>query len=713
MKKIISSVLLSLSIIASGQNYFRETGNTLRLDNGMVTRVIKIENDSVISMEFKLNESGSQFIDRSEDFSLLVNDKKLNGYSGWNLEKVEKIKDENEASGAKITITGKNEKEPIKLEISYLLYPELPIIRKRIKIYNTGTRDMKVEALDVESLVTKLDYIHTVVHHNYARMEHLGKFVGNWDDPLVVVHDMRNRMGLALGNESIGVLKRTAFHTTHRNIEIGLTHPGQDFPFRKWIKPGQSWESPATFICLYDNRDDAFQVVNNEVNRFIVKHMKPRILELEEKPVFIYNSWYPFRTFVNDTLIDEVAEAAAECGIEEFIIDDGWQVNYQRKTSEKGWGGNYGDWLVDENKFRGGLKPTFDHMKELGMKPGLWISIGSATGDAKVFTEHPEWFVEDQEGKPGNIHFETEEEGFYSASFGTDWYDYIKETILRLVKEYGLMYAKLDLAVVASPYVNNPEISGSWATDHPFHKDHEESFIVIYERVMQLFDELHEEAPDLFIDCTFETAGKLQMMDYAIAEHAEGNWLSNFEEPAPLGPLRIRQMAWWRSPVLPASSLVIGNQAMNDPGFEFSLKSLIGTLPIVLGDPRELSDEKKARIREWAEWMRGMQEKYDYMTYRKDLPGFGEPAEGHWDGWQRINFDTREGGIIGVFRQGALEDSRQVFVEDLWPDEYYSVKLAPEGTEILQAKGRQLMEEGFLVAIKAKYDGTIYEIRKL
>jgi len=30
--------------------------------------------------------------------------------------------------------------------------------------------------------------------------------------------------------------------------------------------------------------------------------------------------------------------------------------------------------------------------------------------------------------------------------------------------------------------------------------------------------------------------------------------------------IRIRQMAWWRTPVLPAGSMVIGNQPMDDPG---------------------------------------------------------------------------------------------------------------------------------------------------
>ena len=114
-------------------------------------------------------------------------------------------------------------------------------------------------------------------------------------------------------------------------------------------------------------------------------------------------------------------------------------------------------------------------------------------------------------------------------------------------------------------------------------------------------------------------------------------------------------MAWWRSPAVPASSLVIGNTPMDDPGFEFALKSLIGTLPIVLGDPRKIPPEERERINDWSLWMQKMQERYDYMSYRRDLPGFGEPREGSWDGWMRINNDTHDGGIVGVFRQGALD----------------------------------------------------------
>ena len=65
-------------------------------------------------------------------------------------------------------------------------------------------------------------------------------------------------------------------------------------------------------------------------------------------------------------------------------------------------------------------KPTFDYIRSLGMKPGLWISIGAATRDAKVFREHPEWFVENRNNKPGNLHFVADSSDFYTSCFGTD-----------------------------------------------------------------------------------------------------------------------------------------------------------------------------------------------------------------------------------------------------------------------------------------------------
>jgi alpha-galactosidase len=707
MKQLAGLIMLICSVNLQSQDYFRKDAGNIVLDNGTFTRTINVSGNKISSTGLHLAGEKENFLSSGKEFSFRLDGKVLDGRNGWELLSAVRIADGNKGNGVRILL--RNESAPLEIGVNYILYPGLPLVRKWIDFHNTGNQDLMLEDLNIEDLETRIGYIHSVVLHNYARMKNIGAFEGTWDDPLVVIHDTNRRRGIAIGNETPGVLKRTAYHTAGNNVEVGLTGSDQGIAFRKWLHPSEKWESPKVFTCLYSGTDNGNSVINGDISEFIYKYLDVRIISSREKPVFVYNTWNPFRTFVSDTLVRDVARAAADCGIQEFIIDDGWQINDSGITSEKAWGNNYGDWNVDLKKFPGGLKPTFDYIKSLGMKPGLWISIGSATPDAGVYRNHPEWFVKDADGKPGNLH-EKGNPNFITSCLGTEWTTYIKKKILDLVRNYGLAYAKLDFSVVTSAYVIDENISGCYSTDHPFHKDHRESFIVIYERLLKLFDELHQEAPDLFIDCTFETAGKLQLMDYAIAQHAEGNWLSNVEDPFPTGALRVRHLAWWRSPALPSSSLVIGNLQMNGENFEFGLKSLIGTLPIVLGDPRKLSAEQRARVKQWSLWMQAMQKKHDYMSFRKDLQGFGEPGEGKWDGWQRLNFETASGGIVGVFRQDAAEISRTVVLSDLNPSMEYSVRLAPSGKEILRATGQSLMEDGFIVNIQNRIDGNIYEV---
>jgi alpha-galactosidase len=697
------------------QDFARWDNHTLTLDNGSILRILNLDEKEkgITSQSLKLKGNPREFLNPgSEEFVFVVNDKKISGTDHWKLTGIEQVTGEYQGNGAVVTL---EMKEPgIRIGISYLLYPDLPVIRKHIFVQNIGNKELKLESPDLERLRFRGSNTGTEcwVLHDYARQKSLGKFIGNWFDPLVVVHHVTGSHGIFLGNEAPGVMKRTAVFERPDELSIGLTHRDQSFGFRKWLKPGETWESPWVFSGAYANTADPYQIINGQVNDFVRKHMGIRLNEIPEKPTFVYNTWKPFRTKVNAALIREVAKAAADCGIQEFIIDDGWQINAGNKSSEALWGQNYGDWEIDTVKFPGGLKSTFDYIKSLGMKPGLWISIGAATSDAKVFKEHPEWFIKNYQQRLGNVHLTNQESPFHTSCYGTDWFDYIKERVLKLVKEHGLAYAKLDFSVVTSAYIVNDSLAGCYATDHPYHKDREESFLVIYNRVLELFDELHQEAPELFIDCTFETAGKLQLMDYAIARHAEGNWLSNFEEPSPVGSLRVRQMGWWRSPVVPASSLVIGNQQMDDPDFMLSLKSLAGTLPIVLGDPRKLTIAQRTEIRFYADWLKTMQERHNFMVYRQDLPGFGEPAEGHWDGFQRINTDSKSGGIVGVFRHGAAEKERTVTVAGLDPLATYLVLKAPDGKKVARMTGKKLEEEGFEVEFDKKYDGALFEIRK-
>ena len=168
-------------------------------------------------------------------------------------------------------------------------------------------------------------------------------------------------------------------------------------------------------------------------------------------------------------------------------------------------------------------------------------------------------------------------------------------------------------------------------------------------------------------------------------------------------------MAWWRSPAIPATALVIGNPEMQNSGWEMHIKSIAGALPTMLGDPRKLSDSDLIKYRSYANWLQSMQTKYDIMSFRQDLPGLGEPQEGMWDGFQRLNTETRNGGIIAVFRHGAVESKKTVTINYLDPLKNYQVKTM-DGKVVAGLNGKDLKTKGVEIEIAELYGGNLFEV---
>jgi alpha-galactosidase len=702
MKKTILLFLLILTaveIYGVINPFAKWTKTELVLCNGVVRRIIKLPSDGgrFLTVSYHpVNGDYNSLSDTCTDFQFEVNDMIYSGRGLWQLINIQVITDDNEGSGAAVKIISQDKK--VELTLKYLMYPNSPAIRKSLVVKNLSGKTVRLESVDIEKLEVPAYYpvTYSWIYHDYGRRRYIGPYDGGKQDALIIVHDMNREQGIVLGNEATGVMKHTSVFYEAQDICLGLTHKNSLFPFRKWINNGESFETPQVFTMVYNHQKTPDPILNIAVPDYVRKFMGIRLSELKEKPTFVYNTWEPFYKKINEKLVMELAKAAANAGMKEFVIDDGWQDSY-------------GDWGIDMKKFPNGLKPVFDYIKSLGMKPGLWVSIGSASPESKVYKAHPEWFVLDKDGRPTSLHAPDDKEKF-TACFGTGWYDYIKGILLKLSVDYGLEYFKLDFAVVTSAYTYDHTQSGCYSKNHPGHKDHNESLFTNYEHLWQLFDELHAAKPELFIDCTFETMGGTQLIDYALLKHAEGDWLSNFEGSAgEKTDIRIRNMAWWRSPAIPATSLVIGNPQMQDADWETHIKSIAGALPIMLGDPRKLTETELKKYRSYADWLQQMESKYGIMSYRQDLAGFGEPMDGMWDGFQRINTETMKGGIIGIFRHGSVETGRIVTVNYLDPLRIYEVK-ATDGKVIETFSGKELQEKGFAVNLEGLYSGDLFEI---
>lgn len=686
----------------------RQTGDMLVLSNGIATRTIRLPsatNPTIGTTDFRTaavpsryftGENG-RFAAEADEFGVLADGIAYTGRTGWTLRRVDDAADPLQGRGVDVVLVSTDGR--VEVTLRYLMYPGLPVVRKTLSVRNLGRAAMKLENIDVECFNFEFYWPGTMswVYSDYGRRKSLVPFTGGRQDALVALHNPDWGEGVVLGNEAAGVNKYTAAFADGRTFRSGLARRDAGLPFRRWIEPGAQFTAPRTFAIVYAGSPRFEDVLNTVVPDFVRRHMGIRLSRLKTKPSFVYNTWEPFQKKIDADLVKSLATAAAAAGVKEFVIDDGWQDIY-------------GDWNIDRTKFPDGLKPVMDHIKALGMKPGIWISIGAADPKSAIYRAHPEWFAHNAEGRPYAM--QGDENEYLTACFSTGWRDYIKGVLLRLIADHGLEYLKLDFAVVSSPYQYDTRKAGCYATGHPGHRDHAESLSVNFDAMWRVFDEIHAEHPDLFIDCTFEAMGGLQLIDYAMLQHAEGNWLSNYNEPDAQNDLRVRNMAWWRSPAMPATALVIGNSKLNDAGVERHLMSLAGALPIVLGDPRAMRPAALARCRAYADWIAAMATRHDILAFRQDLPGFGEPQEGSWDGFQRINTETRSGGIVGVFRHGAVEAQRTVTVAGLDPRRRYRVATRDGGT-VVQATGTLLATAGFECRLTDRYDGRLFEVRAI
>jgi alpha-galactosidase len=149
---------------------------------------------------------------------------------------------------------------------------------------------------------------------------------------------------------------------------------------------------------------------------------------------------------------------------------------------------------------------------------------------------------------------------------------------------------------------------------------------------------------------------------------------------------------------------------MQDSAWDMHIKSSPGALPIMLGDPRQLSSRDFIKYRHYADCLQRMQHQYDIMSYRQDIKNLGEPREGMWDGFQRINTETQSGGIIGIFRHGSVEKKRIIAIQFLDPVKIYEVR-SIDGDLVATGTGFNLKTEGFTVELNSRYDGKLFEVK--
>lgn len=205
------------------------------------------------------------------------------------------------------------------------------------------------------------------------------------------------------------------------------------------LKPGAAYTTPALFAAYSDRGLDGISEAFYSWFRSRPHHVLPATGGGKARPV-VLNTWEAVYFDHNlDTLI-ELAESAAELGVERFVLDDGWFRG--RRDDHAG----LGDWYVDETLWPEGLTPLIDAVESHAMEFGLWVEPEMINLDSDIARAHPEWIVgpatrSHKEG--GRLPLEWRNQHVIDL-VNPDAWQYIFDRIDTLLSENRISYLKWD-----------------------------------------------------------------------------------------------------------------------------------------------------------------------------------------------------------------------------------------------------------------------------
>jgi alpha-galactosidase len=176
------------------------------------------------------------------------------------------------------------------------------------------------------------------------------------------------------GNWKI-LAESTGFSSTR--ISIGVN----DWDFNWNLTPGSTFVTPTSIAGFSAN---GFGGASRRLHDYIRDQVLPHGRTIHK---VLYNSWEATTFNVDVESQAQLAELAAEMGIELFVMDDGW---FQGRNSDDA---GLGDWWPDPKKFPNGLNPLIERVNALGMEFGLWVEPEMVNPESELYRAHPDWVI--------------------------------------------------------------------------------------------------------------------------------------------------------------------------------------------------------------------------------------------------------------------------------------------------------------------------------
>ena len=359
-----------------GSGDYRESALDIRYDNGTRTLGLRYEGYEIIKGKYSIPGLPAMYADENEAETLVI--------------------------------TLRDDVQDVRVKLYYGVVEDLDVITRSVSVENHGKAPVQLErvmSLCLDQPYGDWDWMtfygkhemerqlsRTPIHHGVQSVGSLRGASSHQYNPFVMLADKNATetsgecygFSLLYSGNFLAAAEKDQFDQTR--LIMGI-HPGN---FEFLLREGEIFHAPEVMMVY---SAEGFEKMSNCYHKAVREHVCRGRFKLERRPVLINNWEGTYFDFTGEKLL-EMAKEAASCGVELFVMDDGWFGKRNSDTS------GLGDWFVNENKLKGGLSMLADKINDLGMKLGIWFEPEMVSEDSHLYRAHPDWAIAIPDRKP-------------------------------------------------------------------------------------------------------------------------------------------------------------------------------------------------------------------------------------------------------------------------------------------------------------------------
>lgn len=565
---------------------------------------------------------------------------------------------ENEAETLDITLYDRI--TDLKVHLLYGVFYDLDVITRAVRIENKGKDTVTIQrAMSMEMDYTNkhMDLIHFYgrhtmerlterlpLHHGVQSVESKRGMSSHQHNPFVILCDKMTSekhgdcFGFALAYSGNYRCEIEVDQMEQTRLVMGI-HP-YHFSFR--LNTGDVFETPEVIMAYSDSGLGRLSRIYHDAYRSNLIRSK---YVTSPRPILV-NNWEATYFDFNEEKLFNIAKAAKDIGLDMFVMDDGWFG--KRDADDSG----LGDWVVNEEKIKGGLPKLVEKINAIGMKFGIWIEPEMISEDSDLYREHPDWVLK----IPQRSLMRSRHQLNLDIT-RKEVRDHVMKQIFRVLDSCKVDYVKWDM---------NRSVGNVYSSALPSERQGE-----VYHRYMLGVYEMMEQLVSRYPNLLFENCcGGGGRFDAGMLYYSPQIWCSDNTDA--IDRLKIQYGTSFGYPISTMGahvSVCPNHQTGRTTPFETrAVVASAGTFGYEL-DLEHLSPEEKEMARKQILEYKEM----EHLVQTGDYYRLSDPYRNHdYVVWQFVSKDKKETIVNGVqLRNEANPHIHLIYLEGLEPKAHY------------------------------------------